>query len=55
VGVIPVGAGAALVLGDEVPMSTWVPSTFFVGGQILSAEVRIEGFWLRLHALDAPA
>lgn len=125
VGVISVGAGAALILGDEVPMSTWVPSTLFARGlivvpmtwarpsmpeqrllaavnsadrsafaqtglalppssgqfilcaacdaspdwiyptmrvrvpgvlyQVLSAEVRIEGFWLRLHALDAPA
>jgi len=125
VGVIPVGAGAALVLGDEVPMSTWVPSTLFAGGlivvpmtwphpgmpeqrllaavnsvdrsaftqtgltlppssgqfilcaacdaspdwiyptmrvrvpgilyQILSAEARIDGFRLRLHALDASA
>lgn len=123
IGVIPVGAGAALVLGDEVPMSTWVPSMLFVGGlivvpmtwpnhrmpeqrlltvvdaversafthagltlppssgqfilcaacdtgpdwayatmrvtvpgilyRILSAEVQIEGFSLRLHALDA--
>ena len=35
VGVIPVGAGAALVLGDEVPMSTWVPSTLFAGGLIV--------------------
>lgn len=125
VGVIPVGPGAALVLGDEVPMSTWVPSTLFVGGlivvpmtwprhdmpeqqlfaaiksverpaftqtglmlppssgqfilcaacdagpdriyptmrvripgilyQVLSAEVQIEGFSLRLHALDVPS
>jgi hypothetical protein len=123
VGVIPVGQGAALVLGDEVPMSTWVPSTLFAGGllvvpmtwpshgmpedrllatvnsvehsdftqtgltlpsssgrfilcsaadaepnwmcptarvtvpgvayQILSAEVRTQGFWLRLHALES--
>ena len=123
VGVIPVGVGAALVLGDEVPMSTWMPSALFVGGlivvpmtwphhgmheqrllaavnsaerstftqtgltlpsssghfilcaacdtgpdrlyatmrvsvpaipyQVLSAEVRNDGFWIRLFALDA--
>src|SRR6266404_7590423 len=35
VGVIPVGQGAALVLGDEVPMSTWVPSALFDGGLLV--------------------
>lgn len=123
VGVIAVGASAAVVSGDEVPMSAWVPSALFAGGllvvpmtwpeadalderlvaatnsaarsefsptglllppssgkfilcaacdsgpnwiyptarvtipgipyQILSAEVRTEEFWLRLHALHA--
>jgi len=123
VGVIKVGPNTALVLGDEVPMSTWIPSRLFTGGvlvvpmtwagpgtrgeallavinglrrsdfvstglilpassgsfvlcsaadaephwiapklsltmpattyQVLSAEVRRAGFWLRLHALDA--
>ena len=34
-GIIPVSTGAALVLGDEVPMSTWVPSPLFSGGLIV--------------------
>jgi hypothetical protein len=35
VGVISVGASTALVLGDEVPMSTWVPSRQFIGGLLV--------------------
>lgn len=35
VGVIPVGAGAALTLADEVPMSAWMPSTQFSGGLLV--------------------
>jgi hypothetical protein len=35
VGVISVGEGVALVLGDEVPMSTWVESPLFAGGLLV--------------------
>jgi hypothetical protein len=35
VGVIDVGASTALVLGDEVPMSTWIPSRLFSGGLLV--------------------
>lgn len=122
-GLVQVGIGEALVLGDEVPMSTWVPSSPFSGGvlivpmtwpdskhddsallsavaavapgeflptglvlrlssgrlllcaaadygpdwryptspisippgeyQVRTADVQIQGFWLRLHALDS--
>jgi hypothetical protein len=123
VGLVPVGEGLGLVLGDEVPMSTWVEADPFTGGllvvpmawpdpgmpherllaavrsvnpssyvdtglrlpapsgnlvlcaaadagpqwfyptvdvhappgtlEVLSAEVKVHGFWLRLHALHS--
>ena len=35
VGLVPVGNGVGLVLGDEVPMSTWASSHHFAGGVIV--------------------
>lgn len=35
VGLLPMGTGAALVLGDEVPMSTWLPHDRFRGGVLV--------------------
>ena len=34
-GLVPVGNSMGLVLGDEVPMSTWVASTRFCGGMLV--------------------
>ncbi|MDL5032326.1 Imm21 family immunity protein [Pelomonas sp. APW6] len=34
-GLVHTSAGAALVLGDEVPMSTWVPHDGFCGGVLV--------------------
>ena len=34
-GVIPVGSGFGLVLGDEVPMSTWLPSPHGTGVDLI--------------------
>ena len=35
VGLVPVGAGEGLVLGDEVPMSTWIKREGFEGGVLV--------------------
>jgi hypothetical protein len=35
VGLVPVGRGVGLVLGDEVPMSTWIPHRDFAGGVVV--------------------
>jgi hypothetical protein len=35
VGSVPIGTGYGLVLGDEVPMSTWVHSALFSGGLLV--------------------
>jgi hypothetical protein len=35
VGAVPLSDGVGLVLGDEVPMSTWLQSALFSGGVLL--------------------